>query len=112
MQDWNKLAATLHNVPFYDCYIKERFLRCLDLHLYLRDTRMRVTKQPEDLIPKLLSSKDLKYAELDLSQSHEHHPDDKCGAARPINRDRPGRANREGLRNIDGTLCQLCTPKT
>jgi hypothetical protein len=73
---------------------------------------MRVTVQPEDLIPRLLSSKDLQRAELELSRSHEHQSDDKCGTARPINRDRLGRPNREGLGNIDGALCQLCTPKT
>jgi hypothetical protein len=49
---------------------------------------MRVTVEPEDFIPELLSSKDLQRAELELSRSHEHHPDVKCGAAQPINRDR------------------------
>jgi ribosome biogenesis protein ERB1 len=109
MQDWNKMAATLNKLPFYDCYIKERFLCCLDLYLCLRGTRMRVTVQPEDLIPRLLSSKDLQRAELELSRSHEHHSDDKCGTARRINRDRLGRPNRKGLGNIDGALGQVRT---
>jgi ribosome biogenesis protein ERB1 len=74
MQDWHKMAntphkrklhflpqkyASLREVPYYDRYIKERFLRCLDLYLCPRGKRMRVTVQPEDLIPKLPSSKDL-----------------------------------------------------
>jgi hypothetical protein len=48
------------------------------LFFCLRGTRMRITAQPEDLIPKLLSSKDFQRAELDLLRSHDHHPDDKC----------------------------------
>jgi ribosome biogenesis protein ERB1 len=56
MQDWNKMAATPHEreVHYCDCYIKERFLRCLDLYLCLRGPLMRITVHLEDLIPKLL----------------------------------------------------------
>lgn len=50
---------SLREVPYYDRYIRERFLRCLDLYLCPRAKRMRVTVQPEDLIPKLPSPKDL-----------------------------------------------------
>lgn len=50
---------SLRQVPNYDRYIRERFLRCLDLYLCPRAKRMKVTVQPEDLIPKLPSARDL-----------------------------------------------------
>lgn len=50
---------SLRQVPYYKNYIKERFIRCLDLYLCPRAKRMKVTVQPEDLIPKLPSPKDL-----------------------------------------------------
>jgi len=50
---------TLRAVPYYDRYIKERFIRCLDLYLCPRAKRMKPTVQPEDLIPKLPSPRDL-----------------------------------------------------
>jgi ribosome biogenesis protein ERB1 len=74
MQDWNKISATPHKrrlhflpqkykslreVMYYDHNFKKRFLRCLDLCLCMRGKRLLVTVQPEDLIPKQPSSKDL-----------------------------------------------------
>ncbi|KXJ78016.1 hypothetical protein RP20_CCG005849 [Aedes albopictus] len=50
---------SLREVPYYDKYIRERFLRCLDLYLCPRGKRTRVTVGPEYLIPKLPSPKDL-----------------------------------------------------
>lgn len=50
---------SLRQVPYYDRYIRERFLRCLDLYLCPRAKRTKVTVQPEDLIPKLPSPRDL-----------------------------------------------------
>ncbi|KFB50623.1 hypothetical protein ZHAS_00018947 [Anopheles sinensis] len=50
---------SLREVPAYDNYIKERFIRCLDLYLCPRGKRTRVTVGPEYLIPKLPSPRDL-----------------------------------------------------
>ncbi|XP_062543428.1 ribosome biogenesis protein BOP1 homolog [Armigeres subalbatus] len=50
---------SLREVPYYDKYIRERFMRCLDLYLCPRGKRTRVTVGPEYLIPKLPSPKDL-----------------------------------------------------
>ncbi|XP_053684898.1 ribosome biogenesis protein BOP1 homolog [Sabethes cyaneus] len=50
---------SLREVPYYDKYIRERFLRCLDLYLCPRGKRTRVTVGPEYLIPKLPSPRDL-----------------------------------------------------
>ncbi|XP_055530537.1 ribosome biogenesis protein BOP1 homolog [Wyeomyia smithii] len=50
---------SLREVPYYDKYIKERFVRCLDLYLCPRGKRTRVTVGPEYLIPKLPSPRDL-----------------------------------------------------
>ncbi|XP_055624246.1 ribosome biogenesis protein BOP1 homolog [Toxorhynchites rutilus septentrionalis] len=51
--------SSLREVPYYDKYIRERFLRCLDLYLCPRGKRTRVTVGPEYLIPKLPSPRDL-----------------------------------------------------
>lgn len=74
MRQWEKMNDTpykrklhfipqkfksLRQVPYYDRYIRERFLRCLDLYLCPRAKRMKVTVQAEDLIPKLPSPRDL-----------------------------------------------------
>ncbi|XP_039431085.1 ribosome biogenesis protein BOP1 homolog [Culex pipiens pallens] len=50
---------SLREVPYYAQYVRERFLRCLDLYLCPRGKRTRVTVGPEYLIPKLPSPKDL-----------------------------------------------------
>ncbi|KAL0878461.1 hypothetical protein ABMA27_003557 [Loxostege sticticalis] len=74
MKEWNKLAETpwkrkytflpqkfgaLRAVPAYERFIRERFLRCLDLYLAPRAIKMRLTISPEDLVPKLPSPRDL-----------------------------------------------------
>lgn len=74
LKEWNKLAdepskrklhflpqkfKSLREVPAYSRYLRERFLRCLDLYLCPRAKRMKITIQPEYLIPKLPSPKDL-----------------------------------------------------
>lgn len=51
--------SCLRHVPYYERYIKERFIRCLDLYLCPRAKRMKPTVQPEDLIPKLPQPRDL-----------------------------------------------------
>lgn len=74
MKQWRKLEETpwkrklhfipqkydsLRKVPAYSRYIKERFLRCLDLYLCPRAIKMKLTIEPEDLLPKLPDPKDL-----------------------------------------------------
>uniref|UniRef100_A0A182P0N9 Ribosome biogenesis protein BOP1 homolog n=1 Tax=Anopheles epiroticus TaxID=199890 RepID=A0A182P0N9_9DIPT len=50
---------SLREVPAYPRFVKERFLRCLDLYLCPRSRRARVAIGPEYLIPKLPSPRDL-----------------------------------------------------
>lgn len=74
LKQWNKYKDTpwkrklhyvpqkydaLRKVPAYSRYIKERFLRCLDLYLCPRAVKMKLNIDPEDLVPKLPSPKDL-----------------------------------------------------
>ncbi|XP_048483361.1 ribosome biogenesis protein BOP1 homolog [Plutella xylostella] len=74
LKEWNKLKETpwkrkytflptqykaLRQVPAYERFIRERFLRCLDLYLAPRAIKMRLTISPEDLVPKLPSPRDL-----------------------------------------------------
>lgn len=49
----------LRSVPAYDQFIQERFKRCLDLYLAPRVRKNRLNVDPESLIPKLPSPKDL-----------------------------------------------------
>lgn len=66
---------SLRQVPYYQNYIRERFIRCLDLYLCPRARRMKVTVQPEDLIPKLPSSKDLHPFPTTESMVYRGHTD-------------------------------------
>jgi ribosome biogenesis protein ERB1 len=66
---------SLRNVPYYTNFIRERFLRCLDLYLCPRAKRMKVTVQPEDLIPKLPSSRDLQPFPTVQSMVYRGHTD-------------------------------------
>lgn len=50
---------SLRKVPAYPRFIKERFLRCLDLYLCPRAIKMKLNIDPESLVPKLPSPKDL-----------------------------------------------------
>ncbi|XP_026581983.1 ribosome biogenesis protein bop1-A-like, partial [Pseudonaja textilis] len=50
----------LRRVPAFPRFIHERFERCLDLYLCPRQRKMRVSVDPEDLIPKLPKPQDLK----------------------------------------------------
>ncbi|KAL6421008.1 hypothetical protein ACFW04_013560 [Cataglyphis niger] len=74
LKEWNKLKTTpwkrklhfipekynsLREVPAYSRYIKERFQRCLDLYLCPRALKMRLTIEPEALVPQLPSPRDL-----------------------------------------------------
>ncbi|KAL0127470.1 hypothetical protein PUN28_005626 [Cardiocondyla obscurior] len=74
LKEWNKLKETpwkrklhfipqkynsLREVPAYPKYIKERFQRCLDLYLCPRSIKMKLTIEPESLVPQLPSPRDL-----------------------------------------------------
>ncbi|XP_045500058.1 ribosome biogenesis protein BOP1 homolog [Colias croceus] len=74
MKEWDKLAETpwkrkytflpeahgsLRAVPAYPRFVRERFLRCLDLYLAPRAIKMRLTINAEELVPKLPSPRDL-----------------------------------------------------
>ncbi|XP_012525411.1 ribosome biogenesis protein BOP1 homolog [Monomorium pharaonis] len=74
LKEWNKLKVTpwkrklhfipqkfnsLREVPAYSRYIKERFQRCIDLYLCTRSLKMKLTIEPEVLVPQLPSPKDL-----------------------------------------------------
>ncbi|XP_068629720.1 ribosome biogenesis protein BOP1 homolog [Battus philenor] len=74
MKEWDELKETpwkrkytflptrhgcLRAVPAYERFVRERFLRCLDLYLAPRAIKMRLTINPEDLVPKLPSPRDL-----------------------------------------------------
>lgn len=50
---------SLRKVPGYSRFIAERFERCLDLYLAPRARKMRLTIQPEDLVPPLPKPQDL-----------------------------------------------------
>lgn len=50
---------SLREVPAYSRYLRERFLRCLDLYLCPRARRVKLNIDAEYLIPKLPSPKDL-----------------------------------------------------
>ncbi|KAJ8719903.1 hypothetical protein PYW07_011946 [Mythimna separata] len=74
LKEWNKLSetpwkrkytflptryASLREVPAYERFTRERFLRCLDLYLAPRAIKMRLTIGPDDLVPKLPAPRDL-----------------------------------------------------
>ncbi|KAM3842090.1 ribosome biogenesis protein BOP1 isoform 2-T4 [Vipera latastei] len=50
----------LRRVPAFPRFIHQRFERCLDLYLCPRQRKMRVSVDPEDLIPRLPKPQDLK----------------------------------------------------
>ncbi|CAG9582900.1 unnamed protein product [Danaus chrysippus] len=74
MKEWDALAETpwkrkytflpqkhscLRDVEAFPRFVRERFLRCLDLYLAPRALKMRLTINAEDLVPKLPSPRDL-----------------------------------------------------
>ncbi|CAB3372940.1 Hypothetical predicted protein [Cloeon dipterum] len=50
---------SLRAVPAYPRFVKERFLRCLDLYMAPRTRKNKLTIQAEDLLPELPDPKDL-----------------------------------------------------
>lgn len=90
LKQWNKQKLTpwkrklhfvpqkynsLRQVPSYPRYMRERFLRCLDLYLCPRAYKMKLQIEPEDLVPKLPSPKDLQPFPTVLSITYEGHTD-------------------------------------
>ncbi|XP_026472296.1 ribosome biogenesis protein BOP1 homolog isoform X2 [Ctenocephalides felis] len=90
LKQWNKQKDTpwkrklhfvpekynsLREVPSYSRYIKERFLRCLDLYLCPRAIKMRLTIEPEALVPQLPSPKDLQPFPTVQSLVYKGHKD-------------------------------------
>ncbi|XP_031828443.1 ribosome biogenesis protein BOP1 homolog [Nomia melanderi] len=88
LKEWNKLQTTpwkrklhfipqkynsLREVPAYPKYIKERFQRCLDLYLCPRALKMRLTIEPEALVPQLPSPKDLQPFPTTMSMIFKGH---------------------------------------
>lgn len=67
--------SSLRTVPAYPKFIKERFQRCLDLYLCPRAIKMKVTVQPEDLVPQLPDPKDLQPFPTTLSMVYKGHTD-------------------------------------
>lgn len=90
MKEWEKLKLTpwkrklhfipekydsLRQVPAYPKYIKERFQRCLDLYLCPRAIKMKLTIDPESLVPQLPSPKDLQPFPTTQSMIYKGHTD-------------------------------------
>ncbi|XP_030755138.1 ribosome biogenesis protein BOP1 homolog [Sitophilus oryzae] len=90
MKDWNKQKNTpwkrklhfvpqkfdsLRKVPAYPRFIKERFLRCLDLYLCPRAIKMKLNIEPESLVPKLPSPRDLQPFPTVLAIEYKGHTD-------------------------------------
>ncbi|KAI8966989.1 NUC169 domain-containing protein [Mycotypha africana] len=68
-----KKYKSLRNVPAYDKFIQERFQRCLDLYLAPRVRKNRLNIDPESLVPKLPSPKDLRPFPTRQSILYEGH---------------------------------------
>ncbi|KAI8141456.1 NUC169 domain-containing protein [Fennellomyces sp. T-0311] len=68
-----KKYKSLRHVPAYDRFIQERFQRCLDLYLAPRVRKNRLNVDPDSLIPKLPSPKDLQPFPTVQSLSYEGH---------------------------------------
>ncbi|XP_023313834.1 ribosome biogenesis protein BOP1 homolog, partial [Trichogramma pretiosum] len=90
IKEWHKLKSQPHkrklhfvpqkydalrNVPSYPRYIKERFQRCLDLFLCPRAIKMKLTIEPEELVPQLPSPKDLQPFPTTQSIIYKGHTD-------------------------------------
>lgn len=90
LKEWNKLQTapwkrklhfipqkfnSLREVPSYPKYVKERFQRCLDLYLCPRVLKMKLTIEPEALVPQLPSPKDLQPFPTTMSMVFKGHTD-------------------------------------
>ncbi|KAI8060081.1 NUC169 domain-containing protein [Gongronella butleri] len=68
-----KKFKSLRQVPAYGEFIQERFQRCLDLYLAPRVKKNRLNIDPESLVPKLPSPKDLRPFPTTTSLSYDGH---------------------------------------
>ncbi|XP_060533643.1 ribosome biogenesis protein BOP1 homolog [Cylas formicarius] len=90
LKDWNKQKNSpwkrklhfvpqkydsLRKVPAYPRFIKERFLRCLDLYLAPRAIKMKLNIDPESLVPQLPSPRDLQPFPTVLAIEYKGHTD-------------------------------------
>lgn len=66
---------SLREVPAYSRYLRERFLRCLDLYLCPRAKRVKLNIDAEYLIPKLPSPRDLQPFPTVESMVYRGHTD-------------------------------------
>ncbi|KAI0562447.1 Ribosome biogenesis protein ERB Nucleolus [Gracilaria domingensis] len=58
--------SALRHVPLYQNFIKERFERCLDLYLAVRMRKDQRKMDPEDLVPKLPTPRELRPFPTDI----------------------------------------------
>jgi len=63
----------LRRVPAYKEFITDRFKRCLDLYLVPRALKQRMNVDPDSLLPKLPSPKDLRPFPTHIAVSYEGH---------------------------------------
>ncbi|KAG5892776.1 hypothetical protein JTB14_007991 [Gonioctena quinquepunctata] len=89
---------SLRKVPAYPRFIKERFLRCLDLYLCPRAIKMKLNIEPDSLVPKLPSPKDLQPFPTVLAIEYKGHTD----MVRTISTDKTGQYLLSG--SDDGTI--------
>ncbi|XP_073985769.1 ribosome biogenesis protein BOP1 homolog [Rhodnius prolixus] len=66
---------SLREVPAYKRLARERFLRCLDLYMCPRAVKMRLTIEPEDLLPQLPDPKSLQPFPTTMSMVYKGHRD-------------------------------------
>ncbi|KAB0792168.1 hypothetical protein PPYR_14127 [Photinus pyralis] len=90
--------GSLREVPAYARYVKERFLRCLDLYMCPRGIKLKLTIGPEALVPKLPSPKNLQPFPTYLAITYEGHTD----MVRTIDTDKTGQYLVSG--SDDGTV--------
>nr|CAD7403231.1 unnamed protein product [Timema cristinae] len=67
--------GSLRQVPAYTHYMRERFLRCLDLYMCPREVKMKLTIEPEELVPQLPNPRDLQPYPTVMSLVYEGHTD-------------------------------------
>ncbi|KAJ3039064.1 Ribosome biogenesis protein 1 [Rhizophlyctis rosea] len=81
-----KKYSNFRSIPGYDRFIQERFDRCLDLYLCPRIQKKKINIDPESLIPKLPSPKDLRPFPTALAVTYKGH----TGRVRSISLDPTG----------------------
>ena len=100
-----KTFSCLRSVPSYDRFARERFVRCLDLYLCPRAKKMRLTIQPEDLVPQLPKPRDLQPFPTVCSMIFKGHK----GLIRTISHDPLGQFMVSGCddKTIKGNILQI-----